>query len=219
MIGADLSRSGPALLLHQKGWCTLRFAAQLASSPASRWRAVSRRRMARPRRPSSRVRWTNRSSRFWRSRAPWSSSPRSASRHRKRSGWWAGWRRRPGCRSDRSTRPDPGVDVVNAGEGKAQGLRVTQAGTHVGSVAGQVSVATGLEKPGTLTLLYSSQVLGGLTVRSDQPFRRPARAGTGQGVVLHVASNALIFVWTKRGSSRVPSRRPSRETTRRLATW
>jgi len=77
----------------------------------------------------------------------------------------------------------PEVVVVPCDGEKPQGLRLTLAGTHVGSVAGQVLVATGLEDPTTLTVLYSSKVTGNLLVDPTNPF-----------IDVHVAAPAVAVV-------------------------
>jgi hypothetical protein len=86
----------------------------------------------------------------------------------------------------------PEVDVVPARSGGPQGLRLTMTGTHVGTVAGQIVVETGLEKPRTLTLLYSSQVLGSLSVDPTNPFI-DLRASGPVGATIRVTSDRKNF--------------------------
>jgi len=88
--------------------------------------------------------------------------------------------------------PGPEVVVLPAEAEKPQGVRVTLSGTRVGTVAGQVSIATGVENPKTLTLLYSSHVVGNLTVDPTNPFI-DLRAPGPIGVVVHVTSRRGDF--------------------------
>jgi hypothetical protein len=87
----------------------------------------------------------------------------------------------------------PQVEVLAAaGADQPQGLRLTMTGQRVGTVAGQVQVATGLEQPRTLTLLYSSQVLGNLSVDPTNPFI-DLRAPGPVGVKVRVTSRRADF--------------------------
>jgi hypothetical protein len=88
--------------------------------------------------------------------------------------------------------PGPEVVVLPAEAEKPQGVRVTISGTRVGTVAGQVSIATGVENPKTLTLLYSSHVVGNLTVVPTNPFIDFHAPGP-IGVVMHVTSRRGDF--------------------------
>src|SRR5450432_3240604 len=64
----------------------------------------------------------------------------------------------------------PDVTVLAAEETRPQGVRVTMVGTRVGQRAGQVTLSTGLDDPKKLTLLYSWEVAGYLTVDPTNPF-------------------------------------------------
>jgi hypothetical protein len=66
--------------------------------------------------------------------------------------------------------PGPEVKIVPAGQQGPQGLRLTLDGVRVTRGAGQVRVTTALRKPETLTLLYSWQVLGNLTIDPTNPY-------------------------------------------------
>jgi hypothetical protein len=88
--------------------------------------------------------------------------------------------------------PGPEVKVIAGERGKPERLRVILAGTRVGRHAGQVSIRTGLDKPRALTLLYSSQVLGNLSVDPTNPYI-DLRAPQPVGVVVHVSSSRDDF--------------------------
>jgi hypothetical protein len=62
------------------------------------------------------------------------------------------------------------VKVISADKERPQGLRLTCAGLHVGHILGQVRVTTGLEKPSHLTLLYTCQVIGNVSVEPTNPY-------------------------------------------------
>jgi hypothetical protein len=66
------------------------------------------------------------------------------------------------------------------------------AGTHVGRIAGQVLVTTGLSEPRELTLLYSWQVLGNLIVDPTNPYI-DLHAPQPTAVVVHVSSSRRDF--------------------------
>jgi hypothetical protein len=88
--------------------------------------------------------------------------------------------------------PGPTATVVPADGGAPQGVRVTVVGKKVGVRAGQVTIATGLEEPRTLTLLYTSTVVGNLTVNPSNPFV-DLRAPPPVGVTVHVMSRRKDF--------------------------
>lgn len=83
--------------------------------------------------------------------------------------------------------------VVTAGDANTpQGLRLTSTGTRVGHAAGQLRVATGLDTPAELTLLYSWQVRGNLTVAPTNPVI-DLRAPPPVGVSVRIASSRADF--------------------------
>jgi len=88
----------------------------------------------------------------------------------------------------------PGIEVavLPGSQGQPQGLRLTLHAVQVGRVAGQVVVTTGLEKPRELTLLYSWEVLGNITVDPTNPFIDLYGPGEGT-VVLTVSSRRADF--------------------------
>jgi Protein of unknown function (DUF1573) len=88
--------------------------------------------------------------------------------------------------------PGPEVTVLPPAQGKPEGLRLAMAGGRVGRVAGQVVVATGLEKPKELTLLYSWQVLGNVTVDPTNPYI-DLRGPGGGSARIKVASSRHDF--------------------------
>ena len=88
--------------------------------------------------------------------------------------------------------PGPDVVVVPAQDDRPQGLRLTVVGSQVGRAAGQVRAATGLAKPKELTLLYSWQVIGNLTVDPTNPYI-DLRAPPPIGVVVKVSSSRPDF--------------------------
>ena len=67
---------------------------------------------------------------------------------------------------------DPALEVeVLAPEGEqAPGLRLGFTGDRVGVRTGQIVVATGLDEPARLTLLYSLRVRGGVEVTPSNPY-------------------------------------------------
>jgi hypothetical protein len=86
----------------------------------------------------------------------------------------------------------PEVEVLPARTDQPEGLRLTMTGARVARVAGEVRVATGLEEPKTLTLLYSTRVLGNLTVEPTNPFI-DLRAPGPVGVEVRVTSRRFDF--------------------------
>ncbi len=87
--------------------------------------------------------------------------------------------------------PGPDVMILQAEDGRPSGVRITEVGVQVGHVAGQVTLTTGVEAPRELTLLYSWNVSGNLTVDPTNPFldlRAPA-----PGVVVRVKSSRKDF--------------------------
>jgi hypothetical protein len=66
--------------------------------------------------------------------------------------------------------PGPDVVIVPAEGLTPEGVRVTDTGSKVGHQAGQITLATGLDDPNELTLLYSWAVAGNLTVDPTNPF-------------------------------------------------
>jgi hypothetical protein len=84
--------------------------------------------------------------------------------------------------------PGPVVTIVSGGGGGAAGVRVVHEGTRVGRVSGQVVLDTGIADPTTLTLLYSWQVTGNLTIDPTNPFI-DVRAAEPGGVDIHVSSS------------------------------
>lgn len=84
------------------------------------------------------------------------------------------------------------VKVISADKERPQGLRLTCAGLHVGHILGQVRVTTGLEKPSHLTLLYTCQVIGNVSVEPTNPYV-DLRAPGPAGVVVHVSSSRADF--------------------------
>jgi uncharacterized protein DUF1573 len=88
--------------------------------------------------------------------------------------------------------PGPQVTILAAEPGRPQGLRLTLAGSRVGRTAGRVQVRTGLEKPKDLTLLYSGQVFGDLTVDPTNPYI-DLRAAGPIGIVVKVSSRRPDF--------------------------
>jgi hypothetical protein len=88
--------------------------------------------------------------------------------------------------------PGPDVTVLPAEEARPQGVRVTISGTRVGQRAGQVTLATGLDDPKKLTLLYSWKVAGYLTVDPTNPFL-DLRSPPPAKVAVHVSSSRPDF--------------------------
>jgi uncharacterized protein DUF1573 len=88
--------------------------------------------------------------------------------------------------------PGPDVAVLPGEQGQPQGLRLTLHAVRVGRVAGQVVVTTGLKKPSELTLLYSCEVLGNISVDPTNPFI-DLHAPGGGAVVLTVSSRRSDF--------------------------
>jgi hypothetical protein len=88
--------------------------------------------------------------------------------------------------------PGPDVTILPADGAQPQGVRVTMVGTQVGQRAGQVSLATGLNEPKELTILYSWKVVGDLTVDPTNPFI-DLRAPPPVGVAIHVTSSRKDF--------------------------
>ncbi|MDP9150650.1 MAG: hypothetical protein M3O36_12020, partial [Myxococcota bacterium] len=86
----------------------------------------------------------------------------------------------------------PEVVVRKARDGEAPGLRFTFVGATVGHGAGQTRVATGLDKPASLTVLWSWRVRGNLVVEPANPF--VDRGGLAPaGVVVRVSSRRDDF--------------------------
>lgn len=73
-----------------------------------------------------------------------------------------------------------------------RGLRLTVRGERVGRGAGQVVVATGLKDPETLTVLFSWNVRGNVTVEPTNPFI-DRRAPPASETVVHVTSRRPDF--------------------------
>jgi hypothetical protein len=88
--------------------------------------------------------------------------------------------------------PGPDVSVFPAEHGKPGGLRLSMTGVRVGRVAGQVLLATGVQNPKELTILYSWQVLGNLTVEPTNPFVDLRGPGSGS-VGVKVSSSRHDF--------------------------
>ena len=87
--------------------------------------------------------------------------------------------------------PGPDVRILPGDKDRAQGVRIAKVGDQVGHVAGQVTLATGLDSPAELTLLYSWTVLGTMSVEPTNPFL-DLRAERPE-VVLRVRSNRKDF--------------------------
>ncbi len=85
----------------------------------------------------------------------------------------------------------PEVTVV-AATGAPQALRFRFSGKSVGHGAGQTVVATGLEKPARLTVLWSCDVRGDLVVEPTNPYI-DLRAPAPVGVAIHVSSKRRDF--------------------------
>jgi hypothetical protein len=88
--------------------------------------------------------------------------------------------------------PGPDVKIIPANDENPEGLRITCAGLRVARVAGQVRVSTGLEKPSHLTVLYTCQVIGNLSVEPTNPYIDLRASGPAE-VVVHVSSSRPDF--------------------------
>lgn len=88
--------------------------------------------------------------------------------------------------------PGPTAELLAADVDKPQGVRLSITGARVGTMAGQVTFSTGLEKPKELTLLYSVHVLGSVSVDPTNPFIDLSAPGSG-GVAVHVTSRRRDF--------------------------
>lgn len=88
--------------------------------------------------------------------------------------------------------PGPEVAIMPSEGEKPEGVRVTLTGTRVGTLAGQVSLTTGVARPSTLTLLYSSQVLGNVSVEPTNPLLDLHALGPA-GVSVRVTSRRQDF--------------------------
>jgi hypothetical protein len=88
--------------------------------------------------------------------------------------------------------PGPDVKIIPADEQKPEGLRITCSSLRVARVAGQVRVTTGMEKPSHLTVLYTCQVIGNLSVEPTNPYIDLRAPGPGE-VVVHVTSSRSDF--------------------------
>jgi hypothetical protein len=88
--------------------------------------------------------------------------------------------------------PGPDVKIIPADDEKPEGLRITCAGLRVARVAGQVRVSTGVEKPSHLTVLYTCQVIGNLSVEPTNPYIDLRAPGPAE-VVVHVSSSRPDF--------------------------
>ncbi|MDP9036170.1 MAG: DUF1573 domain-containing protein [Myxococcota bacterium] len=86
----------------------------------------------------------------------------------------------------------PEVVVWSGHDGEAPGLRFTFAGSRVGHGAGQTRVATGLEKPTALTVLWSWRVRGNVAVEPTNPFI-DLTASPAASVVVRVSSRRNDF--------------------------
>ncbi len=93
----------------------------------------------------------------------------------------------------RSVEPaGPSVTIVPQEGVKPEGVRVACDGGRVGQASGQIALDTGLSKPATLTLLYSWQVAGNLTVSPTNPFIDSHAAAPG-GADVRVSSRRSDF--------------------------
>jgi hypothetical protein len=88
--------------------------------------------------------------------------------------------------------PGPEATVLPADPETSEGVRLTLTGTRVGRSAGQVTVKTGLPDPASLTLLYSWQVTGNLSVDPTNPVLY-ARASTPASIAVRVSSRRADF--------------------------
>jgi hypothetical protein len=91
--------------------------------------------------------------------------------------------------------PGPDVAILPAEGDEPAGVRVSDVGRRVGYEAGQVTLATGVDDPKELTLLYSRNVPGNLTVDPTNPYvdlRAPE-----PGVVVRVTSSRKDFQLTR----------------------
>jgi hypothetical protein len=88
--------------------------------------------------------------------------------------------------------PGPDVKIIPADDQKPEGLRIMCTSLRVARVAGQVRVTTGLEKPSHLTVLYTCEVIGNLTLEPTNPFIDLRAAGLAE-VAVHVSSSRPDF--------------------------
>jgi hypothetical protein len=86
----------------------------------------------------------------------------------------------------------PEVRVLSRRPGEPAGLRLTVKGDRVSRGAGQVVVGTGLKEPETLTVLFSWNVRGNVTVEPTNPFI-DRRAPPPSETVVHVTSRRPDF--------------------------
>jgi hypothetical protein len=85
-----------------------------------------------------------------------------------------------------------GVKIIPADEQKPEGLRITCSSLRVARVAGQVRVTTGVERPSHLTVLYTCQVIGNLSVEPTNPYIDLRAPGPAE-VMVHVSSSRPDF--------------------------
>jgi hypothetical protein len=88
--------------------------------------------------------------------------------------------------------PGPIVTILPKDASGAEGVGVAFDGKRVGRASGQVELETALADPSTLTLLYSWQVTGSLTIDPTNPFIDSRGAGA-RAVDVEVSSTRADF--------------------------